>query len=117
MGIGVSVKSLLGCLLQVVKSRSIIAAAFCFAATGAWAQTLPCHPHDVVQAGLASKYGETRHAIGLASPTQIMEVWASDKTGTWSITVTDPAGITCMIGAGQGYEALTEPLQVPGAPT
>ena len=81
------------------------------------AQTLPCHPHDVVQAGLAAKYGETRHAIGLASPTQIMEIWASDETGTWSITVTDPAGMTCMIGQGQGYEAMDEELPAAGAPT
>ena len=100
-----------------VKRRSIIAAAFCVVATASGAQTLPCYPHAVLQAGLAAKYGETRHGMGLSSPTQIMELWANDKTGTWSITVSDPAGITCMIGQGQGYEALAEQIPVPGDPT
>ena len=116
MDVGVEMRDGLTDRLSV-KRRSIIAAAFCVVATASGAQTLPCHPHNVVQAGLAAKYGETRHGMGLSSPTQIMELWANDKTGTWSITVSDPAGMTCMIWSGQGFVALAEPLPVPGDPT
>ena len=106
---------------QNVKRRSIIAAAFCVVATAASAQTVPnpnqCATRDKVVELLASKYGETRHGIGLAANNTVMEVFASDKTGTWTITVTMPTGVTCMVASGQGYEVMTEPLPVPGDPT
>ena len=76
-----------------------------------------CASRDKVVELLAAKYGETRHGIGLAANNTVMEVFASDKTGTWTITVTMPTGVTCMVASGQGYEAMTEPLPVPGDPT
>ena len=104
-----------------VKSRSFIAAAFCVVATVSGAQTVPnpsqCATRDKVVGVLAAKYGETRHGIGLSANNTVMEVFASDATGTWTITVTMPSGVTCMVASGQGYEALREPLPVPGEPT
>lgn len=76
-----------------------------------------CAARDKVVSVLAAKYGETRHGIGLASNNTVMEVFASEKTGTWTITVTMPTGVTCMVASGQGYEALAETMPVPGLPT
>ncbi len=76
-----------------------------------------CATRDQVVAALATKYGETRNSIGLAANNTLMEVWASEKTGTWTITVTMPSGVTCMVASGQGYEGLSEVLSVPGEPT
>ncbi len=59
---------------------------------------------------LADQYGETRQAIGLASASQIVEIFASDETGSWTITVTRPDGMTCLIAAGQHFEELDEEL-------
>ena len=75
-----------------------------------------CAARDRVVGVLATKYGETRHGIGIASNNTVMEVFASDATGSWTITVTMPTGVTCMVASGQGYEAMTEPLPVPGDP-
>ena len=40
----------------------------------------------------------------------VMEVFASDDTGTWTITVTLPNGLTCLIAAGESFEVLAEAL-------
>ena len=96
-------------------------AALMLVAGGAAAQTAPnpsqCAVRDKVVAVLAAKYGETRHGIGIAANNTVMEVFASEKTGTWTITVTMPTGVTCMVASGQGYEALAETMPVPGTPT
>ncbi|MGI3165469.1 hypothetical protein [Pseudooceanicola sp. 200-1SW] len=69
-----------------------------------------CAPRDVVLDRLAEGYGETRKSIGLGSDNAMIEVFASDDSGTWTITVTSPQGITCLIASGQAYERLNETL-------
>jgi hypothetical protein len=79
--------------------------------TGLAAQSQPaCGPRDVVVERLATAYGETRRSIGLGSNSHIVEVFASTSTGTWTITVTSPSGITCLAASGHAYEAVDEPL-------
>lgn len=62
---------------------------------------------------LATKYSETRRSIGIAADQTVMEVFASE-TGSWTLTVTAPNGMTCLIGAGQNYETVTETLPPQG---
>ena len=59
---------------------------------------------------LAGTYGETRQSIGLGANNQVVEVFASLETGTWTITVTNPNGLTCLIASGQAYETLEEQI-------
>lgn len=68
-----------------------------------------CAPRQTVLERLSSKYGETRQSIGLGNRGVVMELFASTSTGTWTITVTTPDGLTCMIGAGNSYEKQTTP--------
>jgi len=63
--------------------------------------------HPVIER-LAATYGETRQSIGLGANNQVVEVFASRETGTWTITVTNPNGLTCLVASGQAYEALEE---------
>jgi hypothetical protein len=76
-----------------------------------------CGPRDLVLQSLADRYGETRRSLGLAGPTQVMELFASDETGTWTITLTMPDGVTCMVASGQGYQTIDEALPARGTPT
>lgn len=69
-----------------------------------------CAPRDDVIERLAEIYGETRRSIGIARRGAVMEVYVSDKTGSWTITVTLPDGVTCLIASGQSYETLAETL-------
>ena len=57
---------------------------------------------------LADRYGETRRALGLAGEAAVMELYASDTTGTWTITMTLPDGRMCLMASGDDYEAVTE---------
>lgn len=65
---------------------------------------------------LAQTYGETRRAVGIASDQTLMEVFASSETGSWSLTVTLPNGMTCLVAAGQNYETVAEELPAKGSP-
>lgn len=80
------------------------------------AQTAPsnCGPHDRVLAGLARSYGEAPVMIGLGSNAALIEVTASDASGTWTIIVTTPDGRTCLVASGTSFELIPPPI--PGVP-
>lgn len=73
-----------------------------------------CAPREVVLERLAEGYGETRQSIGLGAQGAVVEVFASSDTGTWSITVTMPDGLTCLVASGQSFETLAEALPPQG---
>lgn len=73
------------------------------------AQGSNCAPRSIAVAGLAEKYGETPRMLGIGSGGVVVEVFASDETGTWTITVTRPDGFTCFLGAGQSFENIPAP--------
>lgn len=73
-----------------------------------------CAPRDAVVDRLAEGYGETRQSVGLGSNNAIVEVFASSETGSWTITVTMPGGLTCLVASGQSYEAVADALPAKG---
>jgi hypothetical protein len=77
-------------------------------------QARNCAPREMVVDRLADKYGETRQSMGLGAQGAVVEVFASGETGTWTITVTTPNGLTCLVASGQSYEALAEALPPKG---
>ena len=78
------------------------------------AQNNNCGPREKVLTTLAEKYQETRRSIGLATQGRVMEVFASEESGSWTIIVTMPNGITCLVASGQAFEAVDETLQPAG---
>ena len=93
-------------LFQMTMGLGIIV----LAAQQVQAQTPNCAPRPDVLQRLAETYGETRRGIGMARQGTVMEVFASDETGSWTITVTLPNGLTCLVAAGEAYETLAEAL-------
>jgi len=59
-----------------------------------------CADHGEIVSQLAEKYGETRQFMALTFARQVVELFASPDTGTWTLTITFPSGETCLIGAG-----------------
>ncbi len=39
----------------------------------------------------------------MTGSTAIFEIWASEKTGTWTILKTTPNGLTCVMAVGDGW--------------
>lgn len=69
-----------------------------------------CAPRDTVVERLAQGYGETRQSVGLGPDNSMVEVFASLQSGSWTITVTSPTGLACLIASGQSFESLEEDL-------
>ncbi|TNF22190.1 MAG: hypothetical protein EP318_04695 [Rhodobacteraceae bacterium] len=91
------------------------AGAALFAASQLQAQTLRhCAPRAAVVERLAQSYGETRQSIGLGGNNAVVEVFASQATGSWTITVTMADGTTCLLASGQAFETMAEPLPASG---
>ena len=81
----------------------------------AFSQSGPnCAPRDIVVERLAERFGETRQSMGLGANNAVVEVFASDESGSWTITVTSPAGLTCLVASGQAFEELAEVLPAEG---
>ena len=93
----------------------ILALTLPFLASPAGAQQPRCAPRAQVLDLLQGRFGETRRAIGLTSGASVMELYASDASGRWSLVVTLPSGMSCLVGAGTGFEAEFAPAS--GAPT
>ncbi|MEL6767320.1 MAG: hypothetical protein AAFP17_09075 [Pseudomonadota bacterium] len=63
-----------------------------------------CGKRDKIIADLARKYGETRRSYGLSPSQGVIEVYASES-GSWTILITRRDGMSCLIAAGEAYEA------------
>ena len=81
------------------------ALAVCFAVP-AFGQTRnqQCAPKQVIIERLASDYGEVRQSQGLTAQGKVIAVFASSETGTWTITVTAPTGLMCLLSVGTDFE-------------
>lgn len=79
--------------------------------------TQNCAPRGDVIERLAEGYGETRQSMGLGTNSALVEQYANTDTGSWTITVTAPGGLTCLVASGQSYEGIEEELPAQGDPT
>jgi hypothetical protein len=79
-------------------------------------QAAQCGPRAAVMAQLTESFGENRRSMGIAANNMVMEIFASDVSQSWTITVTSAQGQMCLIASGQGFEATVEPLSAKGEP-
>ena len=66
----------------------------------------PCATRDVLVGALAGQWGETLQAQAVDGAGRLVEVWASPKTGTWTITATNAADVACVLGAGGKFKTI-----------
>ncbi|HJM48714.1 MAG TPA: hypothetical protein QGF63_02580 [Alphaproteobacteria bacterium] len=71
------------------------------------AQTLCTHERTAVIEQLKSRYQEAPVAMGLVGNGSVLEVLAS-KTGSWTILVTQPSGLLCVVASGEAWENFPE---------
>jgi hypothetical protein len=55
---------------------------------------------------LANKYHEAPAAVGLADSGALLEVFVSKEGETWTVAITMPNGVTCMVATGQHWQDL-----------
>ena len=77
----------------------------------AYAQAGQCMPREMLIENLQSKYSEHLTGGGLQSPQQLLEVWSSSESGSFTVFVTRPNGVSCVMATGRHWN-VTEPPEV-----
>lgn len=71
------------------------------------AQNLCGERVDIIDT-LKKRYQEVPVSMGLAGNGGVVEIFASTK-GSWTILVTRPTGVACVVSAGEAWESLKGP--------
>lgn len=72
------------------------------------AAAMQCGERDKIVAHLAETYGEGRVSVGLAENGAMVETFASAETGSWTLLVTSPRGLTCLLASGESFETVSD---------
>jgi len=98
-----------------VLTRAVVASLLM--AVPAAAQQGKCNTRAVIASLLAGEYQETRRAMAMTQPAgTLLEIYAGEPGGTWTITITTPSGPTCIVAAGTSWQPVRDAAPVPGAP-
>ena len=87
---------------------------FVVAATAPPAVAPNCALRDTVVQRLTSNYSESLTAGGLQGSqtmTTMLEVWASQENGTFTVIITNPQGVSCIVAAGTDW-FVSEPAEI-----
>ena len=84
-------------------SISIATAAF-LAPSIAAASPLLCGERSDVLTKLAVDFRERPASVALTNDGQLLEVLKSDSKLTWTILITNPNGVTCLVAAGESWQ-------------
>ena len=72
-----------------------------------------CGPRDGYLAYLKGRFDETPIMDGVDDQGAIIELLTSKDGSTWTLLVTWPTGVSCLLANGTNWQ----PVQKPGAPT
>ena len=90
-------------------SKRVVSSALVFGvaalAPPAHAQSsLTCHTRDKLVQTLEGRYNETLDSVGLQGPELLLEVWSAKDTGSFTVFITKPNGISCVVASGSNWQ-------------
>lgn len=65
-----------------------------------------CGPRLAIANWLSTTFNEARAAVGLIEPDHVLELWVAEETQGWTILITRPDGISCIVASGARWTAL-----------
>ncbi len=74
-----------------------------------------CTTHAEVTKQLESRHSESPVGIGLASTGQVLEVFTTGDGSSWTIVMTRPDGMSCLVASGDSWENLPRVVLGPQA--
>ena len=85
-------------------------------ASAASAQGVKCMPRDTLVQSLSAKYNERMTGGGLQNEQQLLEIWSSSDTGSFTVFITRADGISCVMATGTHWNtaSLVPPKGVKG---
>ena len=88
-------------MLKFVKALSVLLG-IAVTTLPAQAQT-KCTTRTNMVTELTEKYGEVNQGVGIQSAQQLIEVWSSKKTGSWTIIASHANGMSCIMATGHNW--------------
>ena len=86
----------------------IIVLTFLYWSGFAQAQELPCAEHKAIAATLLHQWGEVLSVQAITEAGDLMEIFTSPGN-TWTVVVTFPNGVSCIVATGHDFELLPMP--------
>ena len=99
---------------KLIFGLTLASASFSMLVSSATAQP-QCDDREKVLTLLSDKYKESPVAIGVTNNGGLVEVLSTNEGTTWSIIVTTPKGVSCLVAAGEGWRALQQASVEPEA--
>ena len=94
---------------MATRGRAVIAAGLILAgilmAENAFAQT-QCGERTRITAALAEDYREAQRAVGVTPAGTVIELWTTDNGSTFTLFVTVPTGVACVIASGERWQRI-----------
>ena len=83
-----------------------LAAAFFFVlgSPSSQAQPRPCGDGEDIIARLEKDWGEAAEILALDASGRMVRILVNPDTGTWSMLLTAPNGLTCLVSHGSAWE-------------
>ena len=94
---------------RILISLTLVAA---FLPTTIQAQTT-CAQREMVVEKLEGRYGEVFAGGGLQNSSSVFEVWFSEEKGTWTILMTRPNGMSCIMASGTNWREAGPKFKTP----
>lgn len=94
------------CQKAIAGALLIIGSSIFTLTTTANAQSTACGNHTDVVKKLHQGYSERPVSMGLSNNGAVVEVFAS-KVGTFTIVITRPDGVACLVSVGEGWENIS----------
>jgi hypothetical protein len=88
-----------------------VAAVIVALAVPAPANAMTCGPRTTVVKKLANHYKEKQAAIGLAADGRLIEVWVNPKSRGFTVMLTTPLMVSCIVATGKAME-IDEPTEL-----
>ncbi len=68
------------------------------------ARQQPCGPHGQILRALAERWGESPAGMGIVANGFVVEFVTNAVTGSFTVVITRPGGVTCVVMAGENWE-------------
>ena len=99
----------------ILASVFILLAAGAQAGEGGPARAIPCFRYADVTRQLRGSYAEAPVSLGVQSNGNLLQVFASAATGSWTIVSTTPDGMACVLAVGNNWESVAPVRHDPSA--
>lgn len=67
---------------------------------------LTCQLREKLVRTLENRYNESLDSMGLQGPQLLLEIWSAEDTGSFTVLLTKPNGISCIVASGNNWQKI-----------